>query len=137
MADLDADVSPFSGLLGLKWLEQGPEGGKARIEVRDELKQPYGYLHGGVLTSALDEMCSRCTVLEVMSEGKVAMAQTIDISLLRSVQEGSVTVSARRRHRGRSTWVWEAEASDDQGRLCAIAKVTVAIRSFERAAEGS
>ena len=70
-------------------------------------------------------------------EGSVAMAQTIDISLLRSVKDGHVNITARRRHRGKSTWVWEAEASDDEGRLCALAKVTVAVRAFERPPEGT
>jgi 1,4-dihydroxy-2-naphthoyl-CoA hydrolase len=135
MAPDAQDVSPFSGLIGIEWQEQSPEEGRARIEVRDELKQPYGFLHGGVITSAIDEMCSRCTVLEVLMEGNVAMAQTIDISLLRSVKDGHVNITARRRHRGKTTWVWEAEASDDEGRLCALAKVTVAIRPFERPPE--
>jgi 1,4-dihydroxy-2-naphthoyl-CoA hydrolase len=126
------DVSPFSGLIGIEWQRQSPEEGEARIEVRDELKQPYGYLHGGVIASAIDEMCSRCTILEVLMEGSIAMAQTIDISLLRSVKDGYVTVIARRRHRGKTTWIWEAEATDDEGRLCALAKVTVAVRPFER-----
>jgi 1,4-dihydroxy-2-naphthoyl-CoA hydrolase len=126
------DVSPFSGLIGIEWQRQSPEEGEARIEVRDELKQPYGYLHGGVIASAIDEMCSRCTILEVLMEGSIAMAQTIDISLLRSVKDGYVTVTARRRHRGKTTWIWEAEATDDEGRLCALAKVTVAVRPFER-----
>ena len=136
MAAEDQDVSPFSGLIGIEWQNQSPEEGQARIAVRDELKQPYGFLHGGVITSAIDEMCSRCTVLEVLMEGNVAMAQTIDISLLRPVSGGHVNITARRRHRGRSTWVWEAEASDDEGRLCALAKVTVAVRPFERPPDG-
>ena len=33
-----------------------------------------------------------------------------------------------RRHRGRTSWVWEVEFTDDQGRLCAISRVTMAVR---------
>jgi 1,4-dihydroxy-2-naphthoyl-CoA hydrolase len=125
------DVSPFSGLLGVEWLSNEPDDARARIEVRDELKQPYGYLHAGVIMSLIDEVCSRMTVMQVIMDGMVALGQSIDISLVRSVAEGSVTVTARPRHRGRTTWVWEAEATDDQGRLCALAKVTLAVRPFE------
>ncbi|MEK6251189.1 MAG: PaaI family thioesterase [Actinomycetota bacterium] len=125
------DVSPFSGLIGVEWLSNDPDGAQARIEVRDELKQPYGYLHGGVIMTMIDELCSRSTVIQVIMDGMVALGQSIDISLVRSVTEGSVTVTARARHRGKTTWVWDAEASDDQGRLCALAKVTVAVRPFE------
>jgi 1,4-dihydroxy-2-naphthoyl-CoA hydrolase len=125
------DVSPFSGLIGVEWLSNDPDGAEARIEVRDDLKQPYGYLHGGVIMTMIDELCSRSTVIQVIMDGMVALGQSIDVSLLRSVTEGSVTVTARARHRGKTTWVWDAEASDDQGRLCALAKVTVAVRPFE------
>jgi 1,4-dihydroxy-2-naphthoyl-CoA hydrolase len=125
------DVSPFSGLIGVEWLSNDPDGAEARIEVRDDLKQPYGYLHGGVIMTMIDELCSRSTVIQVIMDGMVALGQSIDISLVRSVTEGSVTVTARARHRGKTTWVWDAEASDDQGRLCALAKVTVAVRPFE------
>lgn len=125
------DVSPFSGLIGVEWLSNDPDGAQARIEVRDDLKQPYGYLHGGVVMTMIDELCSRSTVIQVIMDGMVALGQSIDISLVRSVTEGSVTVTARARHRGKTSWVWDAEASDDQGRLCALAKVTVAVRPFE------
>lgn len=124
------DVSPFSGLIGVEWLSNEPDDARARVEVRDELKQPFGYLHGGVIMAILDELCSRSTMLQVMIDGQVALGQSLDVSLLRSVSEGTVTVSARARHRGKGTWVWDGEASDDQGRLCALARVTVAIRPY-------
>jgi 1,4-dihydroxy-2-naphthoyl-CoA hydrolase len=131
MAPDEPDVSPFSGLLGIEWLSNDPDEAQARIEVRDDLKQPYGYLHGGVIMSVIDELCSRSTVLQVLMDGKVALGQSLDISLLRSIRHGSVTVTARARHRGTSSWVWDVEATDDEGRLCALARATIAVRQFE------
>jgi 1,4-dihydroxy-2-naphthoyl-CoA hydrolase len=131
MAAEEPDVSPFSGLLGIEWLSNDPDDARARIEVRDELKQPYGYLHGGVIMTMIDELCSRSTVIQVIMDGMVALGQSLDVSLLRSVTEGSVTVTARARHRGKSTWVWDVEATDDEGRLCALARATIAVRPFE------
>jgi uncharacterized protein (TIGR00369 family) len=58
----------------------------------------------------------------------IAMGQSNDTSFLRPISEGRVHVEARRRHRGRTTWVWEVEFTDDQGRLCAISRVTMAVR---------
>jgi len=127
----EPDVSPFSSLLGIEWLSNDPDEARARIEVRDDLKQPYGYLHGGVIMSVIDELCSRSTVIQVLMDGKVALGQSLDISLLRSVAGGSVTVTARARHRGKSSWVWDVEATDDEGRLCALARSTIAVRQFE------
>jgi 1,4-dihydroxy-2-naphthoyl-CoA hydrolase len=132
VADSEKDTSPFGALLGIEWLSNDPEDALARIEVRDELKQPYGYLHGGVICSVIDELCSRATVMQVIDDGNVGLAQSLDISLLRSIAGGTVTLKARVRHRGRTAWVWEAEASDDRGRLCALAKVTVAVRPMQK-----
>jgi 1,4-dihydroxy-2-naphthoyl-CoA hydrolase len=127
----EPDISPYSGLIGIEWLSQDPEEARAKFAVRDDLKQPYGYLHGGVIMGVIDEVCSRCTVIQVIMDGMVALGQSQNISLLRSVGEGSVTVTARVRHRGKSTWVWDAEAIDDDGHLCALSRVTIAVRPFE------
>lgn len=126
--------SPFSDMLGVEWLSSEPDGAQARIEVRDELKQPFGYLHGGVIMSVIDELCSRSTVIQVLGDGKVALGQSLDVSLLRSVAAGSVTVTARARHRGSTTWIWDAEATDGGGRLCALARATVAVRPRDQGA---
>ena len=130
----DPGGSPFAGLLGVEWLSDDPDDARARLELRDELKQPYGYLHGGVILAIVDELCSRCTVIQVLQDGMVGLAQNVNVSMLRSIKEGTLTVSARARHRGKSSWVWDAEAADDQGRLCALAKVTIAVRPLERPA---
>jgi acyl-coenzyme A thioesterase PaaI-like protein len=34
-------------------------------------------------------------------------------------------------HRGRTTWVWDVTFSDDEGRLCAITRMTMAVRSAD------
>jgi uncharacterized protein (TIGR00369 family) len=49
-------------------------------------------------------------------------------SFLRPILEGTVHATARARHRGRTTWVWEVEITDDQERLCALVRMTIAVR---------
>ena len=56
------------------------------------------------------------------------MGQSINVNFLRPITEGHAEVTARARHRGRTTWVWEAEVLDDQGRVCALAQMTIAVR---------
>ena len=34
---------------------------------------------------------------------------------LRPILDGTIHAVARRRHRGRTTWVWEVEITDDEG----------------------
>jgi 1,4-dihydroxy-2-naphthoyl-CoA hydrolase len=124
----DLPRSRFDALLGTEWLSDDPAGARVRVEVRDDLKQPLGLVHGGVYSSLVESVCSRATAAAVLDSGSVVMGQSIDVSFLRPITDGAVTVSARARHRGRSSWVWEAEVCDDEGRLCALARMTVAVR---------
>jgi 1,4-dihydroxy-2-naphthoyl-CoA hydrolase len=39
-----------------------------------------------------------------------------------------VHAEARPRHRGRTTWIWDVDLSDDEGRVCAVSRVTIAVR---------
>ena len=53
-----------------------------------------------------------------------AMGQAINVNFMRPILEGHAEVRARARHRGRSTWVWEAEVFDSEDRVCALAQMT-------------
>jgi len=122
--------SHFDGLLGTEWLDDDPDHARVRVSMRDELRQPFGLLHGGVMSSLVESICSRATALAVHGDGMGAMGQSIDVSFLRPITEGVAEVRARARHRGRTTWVWEAEVRDSEDRLCALAQMTIAVRSI-------
>jgi uncharacterized protein (TIGR00369 family) len=49
-------------------------------------------------------------------------------SFLRPITAGTIHAEARCRHRGRTTWVWDVDFTDDEGRLCALSRVTIAVR---------
>ena len=121
-------VSRFDEMLGTEWVSDDPDGARVRLAVRDELLQPAGLVHGGVLSSLVESICSRATYLAVAGDGNIAMGQSHTISFLRPITEGTVEVTARARHRGRTTWVWDAEVTDSEGRLCALAQFNVAVR---------
>jgi uncharacterized protein (TIGR00369 family) len=120
--------SHFDALLGTEWLDDDPGHARVRVEVRDELRQPVGLLHGGVMSTLVESICSRATALAVMGEGMMAMGQSISVSFIRPVTEGAAEVRAKARHRGRTTWVWDAEVLNSEGKLCALAQMTIAIR---------
>ena len=122
----------FPRLLGTEWLDDEPDDARARIEVRDELLQPFGILHGGVMSSLVESVCSRATARVVFEQGMAAMGQSISVNFLRPVAVGSIEARCRARHRGRTTWVWDAEVLDDQERLCALAQMTIAVRPLPK-----
>lgn len=120
----------FDRLYGLELLHLTDESVRAQIAVRDELKQPAGLLHGGVLASVAEAIASMATGLAVLGEGQVAMGLSNNTSFLRPVTEGVVSAEAVRLHRGRTTWVWDVRFTDESQRLCAITRMTIAVRAL-------
>ena len=101
---------------------------RGRLEVREEVLQPAGLVHGGVYASVAETLASIATHLSVAGDGRAAMGLSNQTSFLRPITEGHVNAEARVRHRGRTTWVWEVDFTDDQDRLCALCRMTIAVR---------
>ena len=93
----------------------------------DSVRQPMGIVHGGAYAAMAETLASSTTYVHVQPES-IAVGLSNSTSFLRPVSEGTVHAEARRRHRGRTTWVWDVDFTDDQGRLCASSRVTMAIR---------
>ncbi len=125
-------LSHFDALIGTEWLSDDPDDARARIPIRDDLRQPVGLMHGGVMSSLVESVCSRATALAVMNDGMAAMGQSIAVSFIRPITAGHAEVKARARHRGRTTWVWDAEVFDAEERLCALGQMTIAVRPLPK-----
>ncbi|MBV9048071.1 MAG: PaaI family thioesterase [Solirubrobacterales bacterium] len=118
----------FDGLYGLRITELSDEVVRGEVVVREELKQPAGLVHGGVYASIAEALASWGTYLAVLDEGKMATGLSNQTSFLRPITQGTIHAIAIRKHRGRTTWVWEVELSDDHERLCVITRMTIAVR---------
>jgi 1,4-dihydroxy-2-naphthoyl-CoA hydrolase len=101
---------------------------RATVPVRDEVKQPMGLVHGGLFASIAESLASMATAIAVAGDGKQAMGLSNATSFMRPITEGTVHATARRIHRGRTTWVWDVEITDDAGRRCAMTRMTIAVR---------
>jgi uncharacterized protein (TIGR00369 family) len=124
-----AATEGFDALVGLTITELQDGLARGEVPVRDELKQPYGLVHGGVFAAIAESLASLATALAVAPEGQQAMGQANQTSFLRPITAGAIHGTARARHRGRSSWVWDVEITDDDGRLCALTRMTVAVRA--------
>jgi 1,4-dihydroxy-2-naphthoyl-CoA hydrolase len=127
--ELPYDVNVgFDRLYGLTITELADGLVCGRVEVRDELKQPAGLVHGGVYAAMAESLASTGTAVAVHADGNTAMGLSNLTSFLRPVTEGTVTARATAHHRGRTTWVWEVDIRDGHDRPCALVRVTVAVR---------
>jgi uncharacterized protein (TIGR00369 family) len=122
------EASPFDGLYGLQFDELEEGLARAHVDVADRHKQPTGVVHGGVYASIAEALASAGTNVSVLPEGNVGLGMSNHSSFLRPIGAGTIHAEARARHRGRSTWTWDVELTDDEGRLCAVSRVTIAVR---------
>ena len=113
---------------GLHLDEVGPTEVTGWIDLGPEHHQPWGLVHGGIYAAMAESLASWATALIVVPQGQMAMGLSNNTSFLRPISEGTIHGLATRRHRGRMTWVWDVDISDDDGRLCATSRVTIAVR---------
>jgi 1,4-dihydroxy-2-naphthoyl-CoA hydrolase len=114
--------------IGFEHLGLDGDHARGQFEVTDSVRQPYGIVHGGAYAAAAESLASAATFMAVREQGMLAMGQSNHTSFLRPLSEGTVHAEGSVRHRGRTSWVWEVEFKDDEGRLLALSRVTMAVR---------
>jgi uncharacterized protein (TIGR00369 family) len=118
----------LDGTLGVEVLGQEGDLVRGRTPVSDRVLQPYGIVHGGAILALAESLASMGTAIGVIEEGKLAMGQEISASYLRPISEGHINALARIRRKGKTAWNWEVEVTDDEGHLCTLVRLTIAVR---------
>jgi len=131
--DLPPAVIPaersFEGFLDLDWLELTDELARARFEVREDLKQPLGLLHGGIYSAVAETLASVATVAAVWKHGYAGAGMSNRASFLRPVTSGRLEAICRLQGKtDEQYWLWATDFVDEQGRSCALVDVTFAVR---------
>jgi uncharacterized protein (TIGR00369 family) len=123
-----AEPTHLAELLGIEIVDPGPDPALARLPVTPGICQPFGIVHGGSFAALAETICSVATYEAVKEQGLLALGQSNHATFIRPISEGTIHAEARPRHRGRTTWVWDCEITDDRGRLCSLVRMTVAVR---------
>ena len=130
--DSPVDSYPAPGtlddVLGFEMLELSDERVRGRFAAEKRVQQPVGLVHAGAYMALSESLASVATDRAVAPDGNIALGQANDNSFFRPVTEGAVHAEGAPIHRGRSSWVWEFRFTDDQERLCAVSRVTIAVR---------
>jgi uncharacterized protein (TIGR00369 family) len=117
--------------IGLAYQEVGEELVRASVPVTPIVQQPAGLVHGGILSLIAESMTSYATAQAVLGGGNVPVGQSNSATFLRPITDGTIHATARRRHGGRTTWIWDVEITDDSERLCALIRMTIAVRPVQ------
>ena len=114
--------------LGFEYFDIKEDSARGSVAVTNRVCQPYGLVHGGVYAALAESLASIATVAAIYDDGNIAVGLSNATSFIRPATEGTLHAHAKRRHRGRTTWIWDVDITDDQDRLCATTRVTMAVR---------
>ena len=120
------------GMIGVEVVEHTDNLIRGRLPVADRVRQPYGVVHGGAIATLAESLTSMATAVGVRDDGKIAMGQEINASFMRPISNGHVNALCTVRRKGRTAWNWEVEITDDDDRLCALLRATIAVRDAPR-----
>lgn len=107
-------------------LEHGRATG--HFEVVNRVKQPFGIVHGGAHAAIAETLASVGTYFTVAEQGKIAMGMSNNTTFLRPATDGTIRAEAIAIQQGSTTWIWDVTMRDDQDRVCAVSRVTIAVR---------
>jgi uncharacterized protein (TIGR00369 family) len=117
------DMVPFAKLLGLQ-IETAEEGRAVMsLQIRDELRQNLGVVHGGATASLIDSVAA-IAIISLLQEGEKATTVDLTVNYLRPLRSGKVTATARVVRAGRRIIALSAEVEDEAGNLAATALTT-------------
>ena len=114
---------PYARFLGLELGEMKPGEASLHLEVRDELRQNQGVVHGGAVASLIDTASAFAVVTQLEPNERVTTTD-LTIHYLRPVTAGRLSATARTVRAGRRLFVLSVEVTDDQQKLVATAVTT-------------
>lgn len=114
---------PYARLLGFELVDLSAGEAIVSLKMRDELRQPYGILHGGATASLIDTAMAFAVRTRVEAKEPTT---TIDLTVhyLRPVAEGEIFCTARVVRAGKRILTVSAEVADEREKLIATALST-------------
>jgi acyl-CoA thioesterase len=113
-------ANPVAQMIGMELVDLADGEATIAIQMRDDLRQPHGILHGGITATLIDTAMAFAVVTRLGSHEK---ASTVDLTVhyLRPHTDGKVTCNAKVVRSGRRILTVSAEALNADGKLIATA----------------
>jgi uncharacterized protein (TIGR00369 family) len=111
---------PYAMLIGLELGEISPGAVSIHLDVRNDLKQNQGVIHGGAVASLIDTAAAFAVLTQLDTNERVSTTD-LTIHYLRRTTSGRLTAEARIVRGGRRLFVLSVEVRNDQQILVATA----------------
>ena len=110
----------LSDLLGVRFVEAGPDRVVAELTYREELTTIGGSLHGGTLMAFADTVGAAATVLNLPPGATGTTTLESKTNFMAAARAGVVRAECTPLHRGRRTMVWQTRVTDESARLLSL-----------------
>lgn len=101
------------------------------MPVTDKVKQPFGYLHGGVSIALGETACSLGSANLIDTTKFIPLGLEMNANHIHSAKDGRVIATAEIIHQGKSTHVWDIKIKNDKEQLITVMRGTVAIKPLK------
>lgn len=111
---------PFAKLMGMRLIGLSLDEAVIKIDMRDDLRQPAGVLHGGV-TATLIDTAMAFAVITRLAPGENTSTVDLTVHYLRPHFEGTFTCTAKIVRAGKRIFTVSADVVNEAGKLIATA----------------
>lgn len=116
----------LAAYLGIVFTEIGNDYLVAQMPIKSHHLQSEDILHGGASAAFAETIASVAASCALDHNTHTCVGLELNINHLKAVPSGVLTAKTFPYHIGRSTQVWSIEIRDEQERLIAIGRLTVA-----------
>jgi 1,4-dihydroxy-2-naphthoyl-CoA hydrolase len=121
----DRGTGTLPGLIGVEIIEAGEERLTSRLDLRDELMAPNGYLHAATIVALADTYCGYGTLVNLPEGAEGFTTIELKSNFLGTRRDGTIKCEATLVHGGRATQVWDATVTDEEsGKRLALFRCT-------------
>ncbi len=113
----------FLKALGMQFEAIGPDRVVGSIDVGPDHHTPWGVVHGGTFTTAIESAASVGASLAVVDRGQFAVGVNNNTDFLRPIVRGRLTLVAEAVHQGATQQLWQVSLTREDGRLVARGQV--------------
>jgi uncharacterized protein (TIGR00369 family) len=112
-------------LIGVEILEAEKGRLASRLDLRQELLAPNGYLHAATIVALADTSCGYGCSVNLPNEAKGFTTVELKSNFLGTKREGIIECEAKLVHSGGATQVWDATVTDgESGKKLAVFRCT-------------
>jgi 1,4-dihydroxy-2-naphthoyl-CoA hydrolase len=108
-------MGTLPGLIGLTIVDAEEGKISSRLDLRMELMAPNGYLHAATVIALADTSCGYGTFVNLPEDAQSFTTIELKSNFVGTKRGGAIRCDAKLVHGGRTTQVWDATVSDEEG----------------------